>query len=82
MASEEFKQALGPKIRAAREWADYGILDAAAATGIGITTLYEYESCKKAPDAERLSLLSDLYGLTVGQILGREPLPKKRPARH
>lgn len=81
MASEEFKKDLGPKIRAARIWSGMSLIDASISSGLSISSIYEYEAGRKAPDAESLSRLADALGLSTDQVIGRQPLPEKRPFR-
>lgn len=82
MASREYKAALGPQMKFVHEWSGLGVIELAEMTGIGITTLYEYWRGVKAPDAERLARLAHAYGLSVDQVIGRQALPGRVPARN
>ena len=55
--------------RKAREEAGIKAEQAAVSLGVSITTLYAWERGETSPDADKLVLMSDLYGKKVDYLL-------------
>lgn len=47
------------------------------ATGISAKTYERYEKNERNPDAPVLVKLADFYGVTLDQLVGRDPLPEQ-----
>ena len=60
---------IGDRLRTLREHAKIGQAEVAAALDVSIPTVSEWESGKKKPARERISVLAQLFGVTSDYIL-------------
>lgn len=67
-------------LRACREWAGHHTASSAAKSiGADYLTYLRWEKGRHIPSARTLIKLADAWGLTIDQILGRQPLPPPKP---
>jgi transcriptional regulator with XRE-family HTH domain len=61
---------LGERLRLARESKGLGQKDVEALTGINYKTISNYENNRSEPDAERLAILCEVYGVSADFLIG------------
>ncbi|MBG0823267.1 helix-turn-helix domain-containing protein [Planomonospora sp. ID91781] len=66
-------QALGARLRRVRRAGDLTMEQVAERTGISQPTLSRLESESRQPSLAQLLTLADVYGVTVGELLGEAP---------
>jgi transcriptional regulator with XRE-family HTH domain len=70
---------LGGRLRAARREKHLTLAEAAAATGISVSTLSRLENGGRRATLELLVPLADLYGVSLDELVGRSTPPRKYP---
>lgn len=65
--------ALGQQLRSARERAGLSREEAAAAVGVGLTSLQRYEEGERRAHADVTGKLADLYRVPVAQLIRQDP---------
>lgn len=73
------RQALGQRLSLARAFARMSQASAATALGVRRPTIAAWEAGDAEPLAIDLQRLADLYGVEIGVLTGRAPLPPQRP---
>ncbi|NUP51659.1 MAG: helix-turn-helix domain-containing protein [Catenulispora sp.] len=71
--------ALGERLRAARRAKHLTLADAAAETGISVSTLSRLENGGRRATLELLLPLADLYDASLDELVGRTTPPRKFP---
>jgi XRE family transcriptional regulator, fatty acid utilization regulator len=66
---------LGPKLRSAREKAGLSQADACARSGVGESSLSEFENGRRAPSLAQLDALARTYSRSLASLLSDEPEP-------
>jgi transcriptional regulator with XRE-family HTH domain len=69
MNVEEFKAALGPVLKSARDFSGLSAQQVADKTGVGVSTMYHWENQKTLPNIFQLFLFADAVGQTVEDLL-------------
>ena len=62
---------IGKKIKEQRELSNWTQQELADKLSVSHVTISRYESNVREPDAQTLSLLADLFSITVDELLGR-----------
>ena len=76
----QISETFGQKMAELRRAAGYTQRSLAAEIGISQRMVAYYESQSEHPPAHLLPTLADAFGITIDQLLGREPItPRKRP---
>jgi transcriptional regulator with XRE-family HTH domain len=70
---DEVLAAVGPRLRAIRRQRETTLADAAAATGISVSTLSRLESGRRRPTLELLLPLAQVYGVQIDELVGAPP---------
>jgi Zn-dependent peptidase ImmA (M78 family) len=68
---------LGNKLRYARERSGLKLEQVSKDTGIGISSLSEFENCKREPRLTNLAHLADLYHLSISFFLSEDTPPQE-----
>jgi DNA-binding XRE family transcriptional regulator len=74
------RQALGQRLSLGRAYARLSQASVATALGVRRPTIAAWEAGDAEPLAIDLQRLADLYGVEIGVLTGRSPLPPQRPA--
>jgi transcriptional regulator with XRE-family HTH domain len=69
---------LGARLRAARRSADLSLAEAAADTGISVSTLSRLENGGRRATLEQLLPLADRYDVSLDELVGRTEPPRKQ----
>ncbi|HZB31215.1 MAG TPA: XRE family transcriptional regulator [Streptosporangiaceae bacterium] len=70
---DEVLAAVGPRLRAIRRQRETTLADAAAATGISVSTLSRLEAGRRRPTLELLLPLAQAYGVQIDELVGAPP---------
>lgn len=71
--TDEVLAAVGPRLRAIRRQRETTLADAAAATGISVSTLSRLEAGWRRPTLELLLPLAQAYGVQIDELVGAPP---------
>ena len=78
--------AVGPRLRAIRRQRETTLAEAAAATGISVSTLSRLEAGRRRPTLELLLPLAQAYGVQIDELVGApptgDPRVHLRPVQH
>jgi transcriptional regulator with XRE-family HTH domain len=75
---DQLAAAIGTRLRAARKARPLTLAEAAAATGISVSTLSRLETGGRRATLEQLLPLADLYEVSLDELVGRTEPPQKR----
>jgi transcriptional regulator with XRE-family HTH domain len=70
--------AVGPRLRAIRRQRETTLADAAAVTGISVSTLSRLEAGGRRPTLELLLPLAQAYGVQIDELVGAPPMGDPR----
>jgi transcriptional regulator with XRE-family HTH domain len=73
------RSGLGERLRAARRAHRLTLAEAATETGISVSTLSRLENGGRRATLELLLPLADLYDVSLDELVGRTPPPRKYP---
>jgi len=71
--TDEVLATVGPRLRAIRRQRETTLADAAAATGISVSTLSRLEAGRRRPTLELLLPLAQAYGVQIDELVGAPP---------
>ena len=71
--TDEVLATVGPRLRAIRRQRETTLADAAAATGISVSTLSRLEAGRRRPTLELLLQLAQAYGVQIDELVGAPP---------
>lgn len=75
---DQLAAAIGTRLRAARRARPLTLAEAAAATGISVSTLSRLETGGRRATLEQLLPLADLYEVSLDELVGRTEPPRKQ----
>jgi transcriptional regulator with XRE-family HTH domain len=77
----EWEKRMGARLKHLREAAELSQAKLAAAAGVSPRTVQNWEYGKRTFDIESAVRLADVLGITLDELVGREPPKRKKGAK-